>query len=125
MLTLTFLKNHPLITPVPVPVLFKSHVLATSQKTPCFVVSRVVTSSRNTWRSFEFWRRVLTIWATFKFTQCSITAQSAFQSPDWPRQQWNRQHHRAADVSSLHLTKFSSIDFHISLLALTGTFLTV
>lgn len=53
-------------------------------------------------RTIEFWRRVLTIWASFKVTQTSIGVQGLIQignkAEDWQRSKWDRQHRRAANV---------------------------
>lgn len=62
---------------------------------------------RQTTRSLQFWRRVLTIWASFKFTQANVTLQAQFRNADWQRRTWDRQHHRAADVRSVCLRSFT------------------
>lgn len=53
-------------------------------------------------RTIEFWRRVLTIWVSFKVTQASIGVQNLIQigdkAEDWQRSKWDRQHRRAANV---------------------------
>lgn len=54
--------------------------------------------ARNTVRAFSFWRRVLTIWASFKLTQATVAIQRPFRKPDWPARAWSTQHRRAADV---------------------------
>lgn len=79
-----------------------SSALVSSYKSCAFLVNgfdQAVTFGKQTFRSLQFWRRVLSIWATFKFTQLSIFLFSSFRSPEWPARAWNRQHHLAADVS--------------------------
>lgn len=59
---------------------------------------------QRTIRSLQFWRKVLTIWASFKITQVSIAFQSKFRQSEWPRRAWDQQHDRAGDVSFLYST---------------------
>lgn len=71
---------------------------------------------RQSARSLQFWKRVLSIWATFKITQIHIAAQHRFRSQNWPRQVWDAQHRKAANVSVSH-TPFDITNIHPSLTA--------
>lgn len=71
--------------------------------------------ARYTIRGLVFWRRVLTIWATFKLTQMSVSLQRPFRKPNWPARAWSSQHRRAADVglSFIPLYLFVCLSMHI------------
>lgn len=74
---------------------------------PAFVApnfDRFGVAMQQTIRSLQFWRKVLTIWASFKLTQASVAFQTKFRQSDWPRCAWDQQHHRAGDVSFLYPT---------------------
>lgn len=82
-----------------------------SRETSQFVVN-CVCFARYTLRALSFWRRVITIWASFKLTQTTVAIQAPFRKPEWPARAWSSQHRRAADVCFLSLT---STDFALIL----------
>lgn len=55
--------------------------------------------SRQTSRSFEFWRRVLHIWASFKMTQVIVHMRRGRRDPTWEGDIWKAQHEKAGSVS--------------------------
>lgn len=70
--------------------------------------------ARHTLRAVSFWRRVITIWASFKLTQATVAIQTPFRKPEWPARAWSSQHHRAADVCLLSPIP---IDFALTLVS--------
>lgn len=80
----------------------RPNTLSRELATPSFVtpVQSVRVRARQLARSLQFWRRVLTIWASFKATQVYIALQRRHRTSEWRRKIWERQHAHAGDVCS-------------------------